>query len=508
MDRVCIYLRKSRTDEEIERELGEGETLAKHRKALLKFSKENHLDIVKIREEIVSGESLIHRPQMLELLKEVEQGIYGSVLVMDMERLGRGNMQEQGLILDTFKKSKTKIITLRKTYDLNNDFDEEYSEFEAFMSRKEFKMINRRLQGGRIRSVEEGNYIGAYPPYGYIINVDKHTRTLTPHPDQSEVVKLIFDLYVNQDMGAAKISEELTKRGCRTYTGADWDRSVISNILKNPVYTGKILWKRKCIRKSADPNKSKDTYTRPQDEWIISNGKHPALVSNDVFNRAQEIIKGKYHVPYQSSNGMSNPLAGVIICKICGSKMKYRPYGNKEPHIVCIKKCGNKSSKFKHIEAQILLSLEELTRKYALLAKENPIDENNQLQLLNKNLHDLESETISLNKQKLKLHDLLESGVYDVDTFKNRSKNIADRLETISKNIEYVKLKITSEEKRCQDKNILPKLMYVLDVYKNTDDIVQKNKLLKSVIEKADYLKNKEQKDDNFTLIVYPKIPE
>lgn len=73
MNKVCIYLRKSRADEEIEKALGQGETLRKHRKSLLKFAKENNLNIVDIKEEIVSGDSLFFRPKMLELLKEVEE---------------------------------------------------------------------------------------------------------------------------------------------------------------------------------------------------------------------------------------------------------------------------------------------------------------------------------------------------------------------------------------------------------------------------------------------------
>jgi len=506
MNRVCIYLRKSRKDEEVERELGEGETLAKHRKALLKFSKENNINIVKIRKEIVSGESLIYRTEMLELLKEVENGQYDAVLVMDMDRLGRGNMQEQGLILDTFKKSKTKIITLRKTYDLNNDFDEEYSEFEAFMSRKEFKIINRRLQGGRIRSVEEGNYISTYPPYGYLIHEEKHCRTLIPHPDQAEVVKLIFDLYVNQYIGTERIAIELTKRGYATYTGAAWNRSVISCMLKNPVYIGKIQWKKKCIRKSSDPEKSKDTYTRPKNEWIISNGKHPPLVSEDIFNAAQEIMHKNYHVPYQLVNGMRNPLAGIIICKVCGSTMKYRPYGKMEPHVVCIKKCGNKSTKFKNIEAKIILAIESLITKYEVLSESNHAIDNIQLQLLNKNLSVLQSEIVNHNKQKLKIHDLLENGIYDIDTFKERSKNLDDKLKTLQQNIEYIKLKIKTEKSCCKDKDILQKTRYILDVYNNTNDIVKKNKLLKDIIERAEYYKSKDQKNDSFILILYPKF--
>ena len=221
MDRVCMYLRKSRADEEAE-QYGEGETLVKHKKILLKVAKEKGINIVKIYEEIVSGESLVHRPEMLKLLKEVEQGKYDAVLCMDMDRLGRGNMQEQGLILETFKKSKTKIVTPRKIYDLQDEFDEEYSEFEAFMARKELKIINRRLQRGRIRSVEDGNFIGPIPPFGYEIVHKGKIRTLEPNPEQAPIVKMIFDLYTNHGMGGSKIAHKLNELGYKTYTNKRW----------------------------------------------------------------------------------------------------------------------------------------------------------------------------------------------------------------------------------------------------------------------------------------------
>lgn len=140
MNKICIYLRKSRADEELEKTLGEGETLSKHRKALLKFAKEKKLNIVEIKEEIVSGDSLFHRPKMLELLKEVENKQYAGVLVMDIDRLGRGGMKDQGIILDAFKESDTKIITPVKTYDLNNELDEEMTEFKTFLVEENLKL--------------------------------------------------------------------------------------------------------------------------------------------------------------------------------------------------------------------------------------------------------------------------------------------------------------------------------------------------------------------------------
>ena len=140
----CIYLRKSRADAEAEM-AGEGETLARHEKTLLALAKKMKLSITKIYKEILSGETIAGRPVMQQLLQDVESGIWEGVLVMEVERLGRGDTMDQGIILNAFKYSQTKIITPVKTYDPNNEFDEEYFEFSQFMSRREYKTILRRM---------------------------------------------------------------------------------------------------------------------------------------------------------------------------------------------------------------------------------------------------------------------------------------------------------------------------------------------------------------------------
>ena len=105
----CLYLRKSRADSEAEAR-GEGETLARHEKALLDLAKKLNLNITAIYREIVSGETIAARPVMQQLLQEVEQGIWDGVLVMEVERLARGDTIDQGIVAQTFKFSDTKII--------------------------------------------------------------------------------------------------------------------------------------------------------------------------------------------------------------------------------------------------------------------------------------------------------------------------------------------------------------------------------------------------------------
>jgi len=493
---IALYLRKSRADEEMERQ-GQGETLSKHRKALLKFAKERELNIIDIKEEIVSGESLFHRPKMLELLKEVESKLYEGVLVMDMQRLGRGDMQDQGLILKTFKDSNTKIITPQKTYDLSNDFDEEYSEFEAFMSRKELKMINRRMQGGRLRSVEDGNYLGTNPPIGYDIDFIGKSRTLKPN-FQADIVRMIFDMYINGN-SAGVIARELNNLGYRSANKKIFERTSICFILKNLVYIGKLTWKKKESKKSRTEGKLRDTKTRDKKDWIIAQGKHKGIVEKSVFYAAQEIINGKYHVPYQFINGIANPLAGIVICKLCGSKMVLRKYGTKKPHMICTKKCGCTSSRYDYVENAILHGLKKYYNKLKIDIKDKPKKAN--LNIHKKHIEILSKELEILNLQKTNLFDLLEQRIYDNKTFLARSLELEEK---INKNCEQIKNLKDIIDKMNAKEETTKEIKSVLDAY-NSTDIRLKNKLLKRVLIRVEYKKIKPQRNDNFEIKLFPK---
>ena len=168
MTAYAIYLRKSRVDLEAEA-AGSGDTLARHRNTLLELAAARQLSVSKIYEEVVSGDTIAARPQMQQLLSDVEAGRWEGVLVMEVERLARGDTIDQGLVAQAFKFSDTRIITPVKSYDPNNEFDEEYFEFGLFMSRREYKVINRRLQRGRLASVKERKWVSSRAPLGRVI---------------------------------------------------------------------------------------------------------------------------------------------------------------------------------------------------------------------------------------------------------------------------------------------------------------------------------------------------
>ena len=129
----CIYLRKSRADVEAESR-GEGETLARHQRTLIDLAARMGLDISHIYREIVSGDSIAARPQMQQLLSDLRHGKWTGVLCMEVERLARGDTIDQGTVARTFKYSGAKIIYACWVYDPSDEADEEFFEFNLFMS--------------------------------------------------------------------------------------------------------------------------------------------------------------------------------------------------------------------------------------------------------------------------------------------------------------------------------------------------------------------------------------
>nr|WP_224749510.1 recombinase family protein [Polycladospora coralii] len=492
-------MRKSRADIEAEAR-GEGETLAKHKKALLQLAKTRNDQVVCIRQEIASGEHLIHRPEMLKLLEEVEANLYDAVLVMDLDRLGRGNMREQGLILETFKQSQTYIITPRKVYDLGDEFDEEYSEFEAFMARKELKVITRRLQSGRIRSVEEGNYIGTRPPYGYLIKQDQHGRYLIPHPEQSHVVKMIFDWYTHPDptrsWGSTRIAQRLNERGFQTYYKRKWSGNHVLNILKNAVYAGRIQWK---VQKN-QASKSE----------INVQGKHEPLISMKQYQDAQARLQNRSHSPVKTKQEVRNPLAGIIKCAYCFSTMVYRPYTKQKPHLICpTTSCPNRSSRFEVVEQKLLLFIHKRFQTHPITWQDIPLSEEDLMSHTweERGIKQLHRRLAQLNVQKNNLHELLETGIYQLETYRMRKQLLLNEIKEIKQNLKA--LQKCDQQVAATSKQVDIPLSMVsnpYDLYIALQSPKHKNNLLKILIKKCTYSKEKQLRGEAFTLMIYPHL--
>lgn len=114
MDVYAIYLRKSRADLEAEK-LGEGETLARHRKILEELAARKGFYIGEIYEELESGDTIAGRPKMQKLIEDCYAGKYKGILVVEVTRLSRGNQGDAQTIMDCLKYSKLFISRKRKS---------------------------------------------------------------------------------------------------------------------------------------------------------------------------------------------------------------------------------------------------------------------------------------------------------------------------------------------------------------------------------------------------------
>lgn len=283
MDQYVKYLRKSRFDRDYE-EMSMEETLKRHEAILDKLAKDRGYFITKTYYEIVSAESIAARPEIQKLLNEVSAGIYAGVLVVDLERLARGNGIDQGYISQVFQYSGTKIITPSKTYDPTNEFDEEYFEFGLFMSRREYKTINRRLIRGRDSSASEGKWISSMAPYGYKRMKIKGEKgyTLEIVPEEAQWVQKAFELY-SQGQGANRIANYLNDNNVPTRKGNIWNNGSIQNMITNVAYMGKIRRGWSKSQKNIENGRvvCHIRRTKNMDEYQIFDGLHPALISED-----------------------------------------------------------------------------------------------------------------------------------------------------------------------------------------------------------------------------------
>lgn len=504
----CIYLRKSRKDLEAER--SGVDTLARHEQMLTTYANQNDIKIGKIYREIVSGDTIAARPEMQQLLQDVETGMWKGVLVVEVERLARGDTIDQGIIAQVFKFSETLIITPLKTYDPNNEYDEEFFEYGLFQSRREYKAITRRQQNGVKAAINEGKWPYNKAPYGYerYKLEDQKGWSLRIIPEKAKIIQQIYEWYGTDHMGYNAIAEKLTQMHVPAPV-EHWSGSTIKDILTNVVYTGKVKRGERAISKKTLNGSLNISRPRNKDYTIIE-GLHDAIIDDDTFNKVQEIFRSHPSKPVASTLEIRNPLAGLVYCKMCGHKMIRRPQDRCKTIIMCpTKGCPNISSYETVLETVAIDSL----RMYleSLLIEDEQQPSAGEISIYQDTLAGIDAEVNKLNTQLNNAYDLVEQGVYTPELFMQRSQTIQKKIEEQNQKREDILQQIEKEKRLLNKKNILiPKIENILDVY-DTLDPPGKNALLSDVIESIDYIKTERSRIngpyDNFEIDLHPRIP-
>ena len=306
---------------------------------------------------------------------------------------------------------------------------------------------------------------------------------------------MAFDLYVNAGLGTQNIAYTLNSLGARPHRSEQFSRTSIVAMLRNKVYIGKVVYNRKStVKKNIKEGEKLITVYNDPSEWIVADGLHPPIIDDETFELANKILSSRYHKPYNDGSVL-NPLAGLLICRKCGRSMQRRPFSAKKNttvHLLCQTKGCCKSSRLDYVEEAVLNSvskkLNELRELSAVPKKK--VDYTSAIK-------ELEREQRQLKNQKSRLYDLLERGVYDIDTFTERSQNITSRLNSLQKECESLARQQAAASSNL--KNVIRKYENVLKLY-NHSTPAQKNRLLKTVIKSGTYYKAKDWSPKQFAL--------
>lgn len=490
MNNVAIYLRKSREEIEESRE----ETLARHERILYEYCDKNKLNIEHIYKEIVSGESIENRPEMKKLLLDVQNNKYDGIVVIELERLSRGNQIDQAEILEIFKKSKTKIYTLNKIYDLSsdNEFDEEFFEFGLFMSRREYKIIKRRLMRGKQQAFKEGYFTSATCPYGFTKKRIDKGFVLVPEENESEIVKMIFNKFVVDDLGIADIYKYLNSNGIKPRKASQWQFKSIKMILRNKTYIGYLGY---------------DNYSSGPRQFI--KGKHEGFIDENIYNLAQKKLDNKM-TKKKVDHTLKNPMATFLKCGECGKTMRSSFDTRLQKYVLkCLSyNCPTISSRMYQVEEQLI---DELTNELNnfnnyLINYSDEIEKK-------RNLIENEKKIICTEIKKKetmidKCCEFLEEGIYTKEKYISRVNVLEEELKALKSNLEG--LNSTSFDEIDKYKNAVPILENVLNKYWTLSPL-EKNEILKSIIDKVIYTKTKRNTRHNmdqklFELKIFLKI--
>lgn len=492
MRTYAAYIRKSRAEEGEEL----SEVLARHKRKLQEIAQQQGIGIVDYYEEVVSGDSVSSRPQMLALLDAVADEQYHAVLCMDIDRLGRGDMQDQGLILSTFRRAETRIITPDKTYDLTNEADETMTEFKAFFARQEYKMIRKRMRRGTIACLEEGGYI-ANAPYGYEQCRINKKPSLRIVPEEAEFVRLAFRRYLS-GVGAAIIANELNALGSVPRRNTQWNKNSIRYLLRNPVYAGKTVFNRyRHIKKGSHGADRNIIRANPQDKWLIADGLHEAIISQEEFDRAQTVRQMRY-VPSRQDGTVHNQFAGVFRCSVCGKNIQTLAATKGGPYVACVTPGCCAMAKEVYVEELLLEALNRQLSEFRL----NPgndlssaiSDAKHEIEVINAELEKNES-------RKSRMYDLLEDGIYDRETFLSRMERNENEANDIRARLRSAEERLSAAQK-ADTRRLADAIENALSLWPESD-AATRNRMLKEILLPSEYSKKKKTKPKDFAITLH-----
>jgi len=491
----------------------DGFSLDGQKNSLRRFADREEMEIVDIYEDAgKSGKSIEGRPAFKQMLCDIENGLeIEYILVYKLSRFGR-NAADILNSLEHVQSFGVNLICIEEGIDSSQTSGKLLISVLSTVAEIGRENIIEQTMNGRKEKARQGGWKGGFAPYGYYLK----DKQLYIQGNEAEAIRIIFDKYVNGNMGFYKIANYLNLQGIPKIKRANgtlsqWSTHFVRMIIDNPVYTGKIAFGRRTREKVKG---TKNEYRQVhQDEYIIADGQHEAIIDEALWNKAHEKreltgIKS----PSKIGRDRAHLLSGILKCPKCGGPMYTNKHAwtNKDGtykeiyYYVCSKArtARGKSCDYKamlkktDIEPLVVEAIRELIKNQDFAAEiKSRIGKEIDTSTLNRELKNYENKLreVELNKTRLeneidsppgdtrfrerKLHDttLRLDGLYDtiveieekIEDVKLRRKAVEqdaitlENIYTLLANFDMVFDKISDEEK----KSLISSLIKEIEIF-------------------------------------------
>ena len=442
----------------------------------------------------VSGKHADKRPyfqQMIGLAKSEDHPI-DVILVWKYSRFARN--QEESIVYKTMLRKKCNVDVISISEPLvEGPFGSLIERIIEWMDEYYVIRLSGEVTRGMTENAIRGNY-QARPPLGYRIEHKGEPPVIVP--EEADIVRMIFEKYVNDRLSLMEICRQLNALGLKTSHNKAFEKRSLTYILQNISYTGKVRWNR---------TENETNRIKPEDEWIIAEGKQPAIISEELFEAANDRMSAEYTPKYRKpSTTVTHWLGGILKCSACGrtlstSRHTDKRYNHTYYNFQCYGYLKGKCSvshnvSEKKIVPHILSAIRDVieTREIEFEVKNTVLpDKQSEYELLEQGLKKLDQKETRIKQAYRDGIDTLEEYKDNKEILRREREEIEQRLHEISSQPEEV---IDYKEE------LLHRISSVYEILlDDTVPIIRKNEAIKSVIEKIVYNKS----EDRITIYFY-----
>ena len=306
-------------------------SLETQKEFFLEYTKRTGDNLIKLyADEGISGTKIKNRKEFQRMLADAEKGLFNMVVVKDISRFARNTVD----LLQSVRKLKslgieTQFLTANMTSMGNSEFV--LTIFGA-LAQEESANTSKRIKFGKKMNAEKGRVPNIV--FGYDKTIGDYFN-LSINENEAKAIRQIFQWYTEEGYGGSKIANMLNERGIKTKRGNNWSQNAVCRILTNEIYTGKIInGKEEIADFLTGQRKEKD-----ESEWLVTIRPELRIIEDEVFDKAQDILKGRHDSFKITHERQSNKylFSTLIKCKECGWSFRrtVRQYKNTYVRWVC-----------------------------------------------------------------------------------------------------------------------------------------------------------------------------